>query len=229
MPQLEDARVLVRLTPASDDLLFAYDVSTNEVRTITLSGLQQTPFNHLSFITSPVAVPTTEGTLSWDATDRTLRLQTDIPETAIQVGQETVVRVHNNSGSTISNGQVVAITGSTGQRVTVVKAIASNALHVRSVIGIATHTMAHGEDGYVTTSGIVHDINTNAYNEGDTLYLSATTAGSFTATAPSAPAYVVRIGWVVKKAGGAGMILAHVDRDVCYQSVVDALGYVPSP
>ena len=229
MPQLEDARVLVRLTPASDDLLFAYDVSTNTVRTITLSGLQQTQFDYLQFNLSPTNVPTTEGTLSWDATDRTLKLQTDIPDTAIQVGQESLIRVHNNSGSTITNGQVVAITGSTGQRASVSKAIASSASIVRSVIGVATHTMLHGEDGYVTTFGLVRDINTNAYNEGDTLYLSAATAGAITKTAPTAPNYVIRIGWVVKKAGGAGMILAAPDREICYQSVVDALGFVPAP
>jgi len=38
---------------------------------------------------------------------------------------------------------------------------------------MVTESIPHGSDGFVTTSGIVHGLNTLAFNEGDQLWLSA--------------------------------------------------------
>lgn len=171
--------------------------------------------NHATFDTTPSTVPTTEGTLSWNATDHTLNLQTEIADVLMQVGQELLVPIKNLTGATLTNGTAVAITGSTGDRMSVEKAIASNAAHAVSTIGLVTHEVAHGEDGYVNILGRVRELTTNGYSgaEGSPLYLSAATAGLLTSTKPTNPNWPVRVGWLEKKAGaGAGRIHVACER-----------------
>lgn len=167
-----------------------------------------TPVNHLTFDTAPSAVPTAEGTASWDSDDKTLRLQTEVAATKIQVGQEQVVRAVNKTGATLTDGTVVAITGAQGNRAKVDKAIATSADDVRSTIGMVTSDILNNATGYVTTMGLVRGVNCGTASEGDTVYLSDTTSGAFTATPPGSPAALVRIGWVVTS-GSNGTVLVH--------------------
>ena len=53
-------------------------------------------------------------------------------------------------------------------------------------------------------------MNTNAFTEGDVLYLSPTVAGTFTNVKPVAPQHAVVIGYVAKKSATDGHILLHV-------------------
>lgn len=166
--------------------------------------------NHLKLSTAPTGVPTTEGTLSWDGTDKTLTLQTEISDVRVQVGQETMVRVRNSTGGDLPNGTVVYVTGSSGQRVSVAKAIATNANHVKSVIGVVTADIAHNSNGYVTLSGLARDIDVGSANDGDVIYLSDSAAGEFTTTMPTGTTTVYRVGWVTD--ASQGTILVHPER-----------------
>lgn len=177
--------------------------------------------NHLSFDTTPSTVPTTEGVVSWNAEDHTLDIQTEVANTRIQAGQENVIRVRNTTGSLLADGTAVYITGASGQRATVGKALASDASHVRATIGLVTSDIADNNNGYVTTQGLVRGVNTSAFAEGAVLYLSDATAGSITDTAPTAND-VVRIGWCVVS-GSNGTILVSVRRmSVSSSDVIDA-------
>lgn len=141
-------------------------------------------FNALNFSTTPT-VGNAVARLIWNDTDGTLNLGLKGGTSVLQVGQETMARVLNNTGSTITNGSVVRITGSQGNRVTVALAQANSAANTTGILGIATEDIANNTEGFVTAIGHVRDIDTSAFNEGDTLYLSATTPGALTATAPS--------------------------------------------
>lgn len=187
-----------------------------------ISGAQ----NHITFDTTPTAVPTTEGTVSWNEDDHTLDLQTEVANTKIQVGQENVIRVRNSTGSLLADGTAVYITGATGQRATVAKAIASNSTHVKSTIGLVTSDISNNGNGYVTTQGLVRGINTSAFAEGATLYLSDSVAGSITDTAPTTKD-VVRIGWCVVS-GNNGSILVSVQRMVSNVAVNTAIAEDPA-
>lgn len=178
--------------------------------------------DYLQLNTSPSSVPTSVGTMSWDSFYKTLQIVTGDGDTTLQVGQEQVTLIHNNTGSTLTDGQVVYVTGSTGQLPTV--ALASNTTEATSSVtfGVVTESIANGADGFITTSGMVHGLNTLAYNEGDALYLGAT-AGTFTNVKPSAPNNLVLIGYMIKKAGGNGSIFVKIQNGYEISELHDVL------
>jgi hypothetical protein len=163
----------------------------------------------LALDTTPTSTPTGIGTIYWDSANRTAALIDGDGDTTLQIGQEQRILVHNNTGSTLTDGQVVYVTGSTGELPSVSLADASSEITSGATIGMITESIANGADGFVTTSGIIHGLNTLAFNEGDLLWLG-TTAGTYTATKPSSPNHLVLIGYVIKKAGGNGSILVKI-------------------
>jgi uncharacterized protein YuzE len=60
---------------------------------------------------------------------------------------------------------------------------------------------------------MIHGLNTNAFTEGDILYLSTTTPGAITNVKPASPSYIVVVGYVAKKSATDGHILLHVQND----------------
>jgi hypothetical protein len=56
-----------------------------------------------------------------------------------------------------------------------------------------TADLANNSNGYVTIIGLITNINTSAYTDGEQLYLSPTTAGALTATKPHAPQHLVYV------------------------------------
>ena len=164
---------------------------------------------YLGLDTTPTGTPTSVGTLSWDSFYKTPQVVTGTGNTTLQIGQEEVILIHNGTGSTLTDGQVVYVTGSTGELPSVSLADASSETTSAATLGVVTETIANGSDGFVTVSGIVHGLNTLAYTEGDLLWLSET-AGEFTNVKPISPAHLVLIGYVIKKAGGNGSILVKI-------------------
>lgn len=127
-----------------------------------------------------------EGRISWNSTDHTLDVHTEIEDTIIQLGQETVIRVLNNTGVTIPNGTVCRYSGVQGQRPTVVPSIATDP-YSRLTLGVTTNDILNNQEGYLTVFGGVRGVNTSMYNDGDILYVSDTVAGGYTTTQPEAP------------------------------------------
>ena len=127
--------------------------------------------------------------------------------TNLQIGQDEFVYVHNNTGSTITKGQVVYISGSQGQRLTVALARANADATSISVVGFANENIANNADGFVATVGLVSGINTSGFADGAVIWLSPTVPGGFTTTKPVAPNHLVLLGYVVKGgSAGAGSI-----------------------
>ena len=155
--------------------------------------------------------PTTAvGKLQWDPTWGGPQIGMVGGNVNLQIGQETVVYVYNNTGSTILEGQVVRVLGSQGQRLTVALAQASNDANSVTILGMATENIANGTSGFVTTQGMVNNVNTSGFADGDVAWLSATVAGGITKTKPVAPNHLVLIGYVVKGgSSGAGSIYIH--------------------
>lgn len=176
----------------------------------------------VGFDLTPTGTPTGVGTLSWDSAYRTLQLIDGDGDTTLQIGQEQRALVHNNTGAILTDGQVVYVTGSTGNLPTV--ALASNTLEASSSVtfGVVTESIANGADGFVTISGTVNGLNTLAFNEGDALYLGST-AGTFTNVKPVAPANLVLIGYMIKKAGGNGSIFVKIQNGYELEELHDVL------
>lgn len=138
-----------------------------------------------------------QGILSWNAEEETLDLREN--GTTLQLGQELHIHVRNSTGSTISNGTVVAFAGTLGasNRILAEPYLADGNTDLHLILGVATEDILDSEDGKVAHFGKVRDIDTSAFNDGDELYASSTVAGGFTTNAPSAPAQAVVIAFVV--------------------------------
>ena len=150
------------------------------------------------------------GRVLWNDTDGTLEFQMKGGNVTLQIGQEEVLRVTNQSGSTMVDGQVVYITGSTGNHLNVTLSSASSEATSSKTLAVVTETIANNQSGFATTSGLVRNINTSALTEGAAVWLSATTPGGLTSTRPTAPNHAVLVGWCVRQHASVGSIYVHI-------------------
>jgi hypothetical protein len=119
----------------------------------------------------------------------------------------TLVReVRNTTGSTITKGTVVYISGATGNKPTISKALATSDSTSAQTFGLAQADISNNSNGYVVCVGDLTGIDTSALTEGQQLYLSSTTAGTYTTTKQLAPAHLVYIGVVTRSHPTLGQI-----------------------
>ena len=104
-----------------------------------------------------------------------------------------VTAVRNTTGSTLTKGTAVYISGATGQQPTVTKALATGDATSAQTLGLITADLANNSNGFVTVIGVVSEIDTSAFTDGSQLYLSGTVAGALTATKPYAPTHLVYV------------------------------------
>ena len=101
--------------------------------------------------------------------------------------------VRNTTGATLTKGTVVYISGATGQNPTVSKALATSDATSAQTLGMMTADLPNNSNGYVTVIGLITNMDTSAYTDGQQLYLSGTTAGAVTGTKPYAPIHLVYV------------------------------------
>jgi hypothetical protein len=175
--------------------------------------------DYVSFNTAIVAPSTTVGSLSWNANDLTLDLPLNANVT-LQVGQETVHRVNNRTGSPILNGKVVRLLSSQGQRLTVALAQADGDPNSSKTFGVATETINDNQSGFITTEGLVRGINTSHLTEGALIWLDPNTAGEMTTNKPSAPDHLVMVGVCIIQ-GNNGTIFVKVQNGYELEEIHD--------
>jgi hypothetical protein len=71
---------------------------------------------------------------------------------------------------------------------------------------VTAEDIADGEDGKVLWFGRLRGLNTNAFNEGDILYASTTSAGGFQTAIPTGSNNIVQVSAVIKKSINQGVI-----------------------
>jgi hypothetical protein len=118
---------------------------------------------------------------------------------------------YNNAGATVTKGQVVIIEGAQGNRVSIRLALANSDANSAGTIGLVAETIAAGAEGWVQTIGPMYKLNTTGLTQGALLYLSPTTAGTYTETKPQAPQHTVIIGYVERVHASVGSIFIKVD------------------
>jgi len=154
--------------------------------------------------------PHQEGVVFYDQDTHTLTLYNDESDVALQLGQEEFLRVRNKTGATITNGTAVLIDGSYGSASPSVSGAIANSESNSQVVGIATHDIENDSFGYITTYGLVRDIDTSHYSDGDEIFLSQALIGSGSSTSPIVPNYEVRIGHCVKSHLTNGSVLVQL-------------------
>ena len=153
-----------------------------------------------------------EGRLFYDKTQKALSYYNEVDGITVNLGQEQLVRVFNNSGATILNGQICYLSGGADDFPEVMLAQADSDATSSSTLGMATFDIADGAYGYVCTSGLVHDLDTSAYAVGDSLYLSAAIPGGVTNTLPLQPNYNIIVGYVTAADATAGTVFINIQR-----------------
>ena len=148
--------------------------------------------------------------MKWNETDGTLDLGLKGGNVTLQIGQEQVQMVLNKTGTPLYNGQAVYITGSQGNRLTVALANANAESTSSKTFGILTENINNNQSGFITTSGLVRDIDTSALTEGSAVYLSPLVPGGLTTTKPIAPNHLVLMGWCVRQHATVGAIFVHI-------------------
>lgn len=181
--------------------------------------------NRIGFNTS-AGLTAGVGQLTWNDTDGTLDLGLKGGNVTLQIGQEHVVRVVNKTGSDLLESQysVVRIRtsadqppGAQGQRLAIVLAQGNNDPNSVDTLGLVTENISNNQEGFITTSGLVRNIDTTgslqgeSWADGDVLYLSPSTPGVLTKFKPQAPNHTVVVGFVVYAHSNQGKIFVKVD------------------
>lgn len=151
--------------------------------------------------------PTTQlGEIYWDAVDNTLAIDMGNNVTQ-QVGFEQYIEVKAN-GSNIANGTVVWATDavSTGNSGIIRGAnrLANGTTPPRFLLGVATEDIISGDNGRITTFGVVRGADLRDYGSpsetwsvGDILYPSPTILGGWTNVEPDAPNLALPIAFIL--------------------------------
>jgi hypothetical protein len=122
-----------------------------------------------------------------------------------KVNQDLLIKVRKATSGTITKGQAVYIVGSTGNHLTVELARADVEATSAYTIGIAATTITSSNDGFVIQNGRLTGLSTvptATFSDGDTIYLSETTAGGYRVGIPTAPNHGVLLGFVIKTSNG---------------------------
>jgi len=115
-------------------------------------------------------------------------------------------QVRNETGATLTRGTVVYISGAAGNKALVSKALATSDATSAQTYGVITADISNNQNGYATIAGSLGNLNTSAYPDGTQLYLSSTTAGTWTSTKQYAPNHLVYVGVVTRSHVNQGTI-----------------------
>ena len=184
--------------------------------------------DYINFKTSPSVPSPTGGTLYFDSNENALSYKpvTNQNDVTVNIGQESLIRIYNDTGDIIRNGQVLHITGAVSGVPTVTLANASKLGNnftesLAQSSGVATHDIPYTEYGFMTNFGIVRDLNTTGFTVGQELFLSDTIDGGITSD-PNSIEYTSRIstiGWCLSSDPINGKIYVKIENENPLQSL----------
>lgn len=157
----------------------------------------------------------TQGLVTWNTDEETLDVVLD--GAVLQVGQEFIVNVRNNTASTIPNGTPVMLIGTVGNsgRLLVEPMDGTLQSNAMRIVGVTTVSIGAGLDGKVTILGKIRDIDTTGagvsevWQDNDVLYVHPTQVGKLTNVAPTSAQIDMPIA-VVVHAHASGTLFVRV-------------------
>lgn len=227
----QDGTFIIQNTAAPTKVM-DFDVSgvtAGQTRSLKMSNYDyslETPEVKQTGYNTSLANPLhSEGTVFYDNDKHALSYYNEEPDVTINIGQETIIRVKNETGGAIQNGAVVYPLGVSGNDILIGLATAADKDKCR-LIGMVTHTIEDGSFGYVTKFGEVSDVDTSAYITGGVLYLSDT-PGAITNVKPTGTSFITQVG-AVKKVGVAGSIVVDVNTTELSVEAASVTGWSPT-
>lgn len=164
-----------------------------------LTGGIATP-NFITFNTS-YATALTAGQLGWDATNNSLSIGMIGGNVTQHIGEDQYVYV--KASSAITKGQVIMVTGSVGASGVLTAAPATGITDGTYILGVAAESIALNAFGFIQSAGVLNNVNTTGFADGDILWYNPSVTGGFTNTKPSAPNVKAQVA-ICSKGGSAG-------------------------
>ena len=180
--------------------------------TIIQSGLTASTIytDYIDFNTAYTGQTLPAGRLQWDDGNGTLVLGLKGGISNMEIGLENMALCFNDEATTLTAGTVVYVSGSQGNRPSIKRAIATSDGYSVTTLGIVSESILPGAEGFVTTFGMVNNLNTIGYSGGTPIWLSPTVYGTFTSVKPKAPQHTVLLGYVVRVHASVGSIFVHI-------------------
>jgi hypothetical protein len=138
------------------------------------------------------------------------------------------VTVRNATGSLITKGSIVYVSGGNGTHTQVTKALATSDATSARVLGWLADDIANNADGLCMVEGYLDGVDTQGVTEGAQLYLSGTVAGAYQVTKPVAPIHLVYVGVCVKASAGNGRVYVKVQNGYELGELHDVLIVAPT-
>ena len=135
-----------------------------------------------------------EGRIFYDKAFGALAFYNDEADITLQIGQEDYIRVYNDTGSTVSNGTPVYLTGESGATPTIAVARADGTYSESQAVGVATHDIENSSVGYVTTRGLIADVDTSHLTVGQPVHVAVGASGGTQTASPTYPNYPTEVG-----------------------------------
>ena len=158
---------------------------------------------YLDFNTASSNPSHSEGRLFYDQSRDSIAYYNSNSALTIHTGQDTVLRVYNDTGSTITAGSPVYLTGETGAVPTIAKASATSEA-ASMAVGVLPSDIANSGYGFVVTHGIVF-FDTSSLTVGERVHVGIT-AGSTVTDTPSYPYYTTDLGLVLLSSASNGCV-----------------------
>jgi hypothetical protein len=165
--------------------------------------------------TSSLPVSADQGDLWFDSSNSAIRIYdgADWDNGQFIGNLEGYMEYEAQAGENLVKGDVVYVSGNSGNIPIVSKAQANAGGAKMPAFGICTQTINTGNTGYIVTQGLFAGVNTSAFTSGDTLYVSATTAGAMANVSPSGEDNKIQnIGKVVRSSNGGSIIVGGAGR-----------------
>lgn len=199
--------------PSNDNWVLEYDAATKKVQFTEDVG----PIRTLKLNTAGYQTPLVAGQLGWNVEEDCLDIaQAD--GSILQTGFEHYFQIHNSTGSTLLNGEVVMFSGvdeesHTNPIVQVSRYAAGPSATPLYLVGVMTNDVMDGGHGRATVFGKVRNLNTTgssvgeSWAKGDLLWAHPTQAGKLTKVRPTAPNISTSVAAVLQVSSTAGIIL----------------------
>jgi hypothetical protein len=129
---------------------------------------------------------------------------------SLPVGQQQVAAVKSSTNGGLVKGKVVYVVGATGGNKTVAYARSDSGTTVKTTLGVVGETVSGGAKAFTVTNGVITNLNTSTLTEGDPVFVSSSSAGDLTSTAPTAPNHRVRVGYCVRQHSTNGVLYVNV-------------------
>jgi len=136
----------------------------------------------------------------------------------------TLVRqVRNETGTTLTKGTVIYLSGASGNKPLALRAIANSEVSSDRTFGIVQSNISNNSNGYAVVSGDLGGLDTSLLTEGAIVYLSGTVAGGVTTTQPLSPLHSVTLGVVTRSHATQGQFDVSIQNGFEYSDLHDVL------